>query len=154
MTEQKKPWVPPRWVVTTAWSIHRNLYRLTGGRFGLRQPKPGTYGMMQVTTIGRRSGHPREVILGYIEDGPNLVTMAMNGWAEADPAWWLNVQTNPHAAVKVPGGERKVVGRAATGTERDRLWNVWRELDADLDGYAALRSTETAVVVFEPAPTS
>ena len=41
--------------------------------------------MMRLTTIGRRSGRERSAILGYFEDGPNLVTMAMNGWADPDP---------------------------------------------------------------------
>ena len=38
--------------------------------------------MMRLTTVGRRSGQERKAILGYFEDGPNLVTMAMNGWGE------------------------------------------------------------------------
>jgi hypothetical protein len=41
---------------------------------------------MRLTTIGRRTGKVRPVILGYHEDGSNLVTLAMNGWAEAEPA--------------------------------------------------------------------
>jgi deazaflavin-dependent oxidoreductase (nitroreductase family) len=55
--------------------------------------------MMRLTTIGRRSGQERSVILGYFEDGPNLVTMAMNGWASPEPAWWLNLQANPEVTV-------------------------------------------------------
>jgi len=47
---------------------------------------------MRLTTTGRRSGQNRSVILGYIEDGPKLVTLAMNGWGEGEPAWWLNLQ--------------------------------------------------------------
>src|SRR5262245_1180849 len=43
----------------------------------------------------------RSVILGYVEDGPNLVTMAMNGWADGEPAWWLNLQAHPDATVLV-----------------------------------------------------
>ena len=39
---------------------------------------------------------------------------------------------------------------AATGDERLRLWTRWREIDTKLDAYAALRSSETAVVVLEP----
>jgi hypothetical protein len=34
--------------------------------------------------------------------------------------------------------------------ERARLWDRWRELDKNLDGYAARRPVETAVVVLEP----
>ena len=90
------------------------------------------------------------MILGYIEDGPNLVTLAMNGWGEADPAWWLNLQAHPEATIEVGDGPRPVTGRAAEGEERSRLWGRWQEVDKNLDGYAALRPTETAVVVLEP----
>jgi F420H(2)-dependent quinone reductase len=107
--------------------------------------------MMRLTTIGRRSGQERSVILGYFDDGPNLVTMAMNGWADPEPAWWLNLQANPQATVELPGGPRQVTGRAAEGEERARLWARWSEIDNNLDGYAALRSGETAVVILEPA---
>jgi deazaflavin-dependent oxidoreductase (nitroreductase family) len=91
------------------------------------------------------------VIVGYYEAGPNLVSMAMNGWGAAEPAWWLNLQADPRAAVELAGGiRREVLGRAAVGEERERLWQRWRELDQDLDSYAARRPRETAVVVLEP----
>jgi deazaflavin-dependent oxidoreductase (nitroreductase family) len=108
--------------------------------------------MMRLTTIGRRSGQERPVILGYLDDGPNLVTLAMNGWADAEPAWWLNLQAHSQASVDLPGGRRLVKARAAEGEERSRLWDLWREINDDLDGYAALRSVETSVVILEPAP--
>ena len=106
--------------------------------------------MMRLTTIGRRSGQERSVILGYFEDGPNLVTMAMNGWADPDPAWWLNLQARPEATVDLARDRRRVRGRAAEGVERSRLWSRWHEIDEALDAYAALRSHETAVVILEP----
>ncbi len=141
--------VPPRWFIRLAWTVHRALYRFTGGRFGLRRPKAGQWGMFRLTTTGRRSGQSRAVILAYLEDGPNLFTLAMNGWGEGEPAWWLNLQANPDAHAVLPDGPRLVRGRAAEGAERDRLWQLWRETDAALDDYAALRSTRTAVVVLE-----
>jgi hypothetical protein len=91
------------------------------------------------------------VIIGYLEDGPNLISMAMNGWGAGEPAWWLNLQAHPEAVVELAGGiRREVVGRAAVGQEREQLWQRWRELDERLDGFAALRAHETAVVVLEP----
>ncbi len=150
--DRKKPArIPPRWFVRTAWSVHRGLYRVTGHRFGLRRVKGSRWGMMHLTTIGRRTGQERGVILGYFDDGPNLVTMAMNGWGEAEPAWWLNLQAHPDVTVNLVGGSRNVRGRAAKGYERERLWDRWREFDAKLDDYAALRSGETTVVVLEPS---
>jgi len=106
---------------------------------------------LRLTTTGRRSGEPRSVIVGYYEAGSDLVTMAMNGWGAAEPAWWLNLQAHPEAIVELAGGiRREVLGRAAVDEERERLWQRWRELDQNLDGYAARRPRETAVVILEP----
>ncbi|MEL7157126.1 MAG: nitroreductase/quinone reductase family protein [Actinomycetota bacterium] len=150
-TKGKKPFLPPRWVIRLAWRIHRGLYRVTGGRMGLRRPRADRYGLMRVTTTGRRSGRQRSVMLAYFEDDRNLVTMAMNGWGAAEPAWWTNLQAAPEADIQLVDGTRQMVGRAAVGEERERLWQRWRELDKNLDGYAAMRPTETAVVIFAPA---
>ena len=143
--------VPPRWFVVTAWHVHRLIVRASGRRRGLWPPRPGKWGALRLTTRGRRSGEPRSVILGYVEDGPHLVAMAMNGWGAAEPAWWLNLQAHPDAIVELAGGiRREVLGRAAEGEGRERLWQRFRELDKNLDGYAARRPRETAVVVLEP----
>ena len=108
---------------------------------------------MRLFTVGRKSGQRREAILGYFEDGPNIVTMAMNGWGEAEPAWWLNLQAQPDATIEVKDtGVLPIRGHAAEGEERDRLWTLWRSYNKDLDGYATRRPTETAVVVLEPRP--
>ena len=44
-------------------------------------------GASRLATIGRKSGQERNVIIGYLDDGPNLVAIAMNGWDEGHPAW-------------------------------------------------------------------
>jgi len=132
--------------------VHRAIYRFTGGRRGLWLPKPGKWGTLRLTTIGRHSGKERSAILGYYEDGPNLVTLAMNGWAEPEPAWWLNLQAHPEVTVELADGKRAVRGRAAEGEERSRLWAKWREFGDDVDGYAIRRPGGTAVVVLEPLP--
>lgn len=149
---EQGPRLPPRWFIRLAWSVHRALYRATGGRVGLWRPKANRWGTLRLTTTGRRTGGERNVIVGYFEDGPNLITMAMNGWADGEPAWWLNLQAHPDARVDLADGPRPVRARAAVGDERLRLWARWRELDTKLDAYAALRSSETAVVILEPRP--
>jgi len=146
--------VPPRIVVRTFWALHRAAYRVTGGRFGLSRPEAGhKFGMLQLSTVGRRSGQPRMTMIGYYPDGENLVTLAMNGWADAEPAWWLNLQARPDTTVVLPDGPRPVRARAATGAERERLWARFRDFPGwgdDIDALAARRSIETAVVVLEP----
>ena len=146
------PRLPPRWLIRLAWKAHRAGYDVTGGRLGLWRPRPGRWGAMRVTTIGRRSGLPRSVILGYFEDGEDLVSLAMNGWGPGEPAWWLNLRENPYADVRLAGGHRRVRAHEASGEERSRLWAHWRTIDPGLDAYAARRPGGTAVVVFEPRP--
>lgn len=106
---------------------------------------------MRLTAKGRTSGEPRSVIIGYLEDGPDLVGLAMNGWDEGHPSWWLNLQDNPNCVVRLAGEQPRLVhAREATGDERERLWQRWAEVDHDLDAYAARRQVTTPVVVLEP----
>jgi deazaflavin-dependent oxidoreductase (nitroreductase family) len=146
------PFLPPRWFIRVAWAVHRAIYRVTGGRRGLRPPTARTYGLMRLHTTGRRTGTKRTAILGYFEDGPNLFTLAMNGWGEPEPAWWLNLQANPDATIDLPNGTREITARSANREERSRLWAEMARLEPNLDAYASRRSHETAVVVFEPHP--
>ena len=145
-----KPRLPPRWFIRSFWFTHRRIYRLTRGRLGLWRRKPNGWGALRLTTVGRRTGLERSVMVGYFVDGPNLVTMAMNGWGDGEPAWWLNLQAHPDVKVDLADGPRLVTGRAASGEEREPLWSRWREIDKNLDAYAAGRSMETAVVILEP----
>jgi F420H(2)-dependent quinone reductase len=147
---KRPPWLPPRWFVRLAWRVHRALYSIRG-RKALRPATPTRWGMFRITTVGRKTGVERKAILGYLDDGPNLVTMAMNGWANPEPKWWLNLQANPDATLEMfDGTRREVTAHAATGEERERLWALWNTLDEDYEGYTKLRSRETAIVVLEP----
>ena len=141
--------LPPRWFVRAAWVAHRAIYSFTGGRRGLRRPTAERWGMLRLRTVGRHTGEERIAILGYIEDGPNLVTKAMNGWADPEPAWWLNLLAHPDATVDLADGTRLVRGRAATKDERPRLWARWAVHNKKLDACAAQRSRQTQVVILE-----
>jgi deazaflavin-dependent oxidoreductase (nitroreductase family) len=150
----QEPQLPPRLLIRAVWYGQRAVYRLTRGRIGLAAPEAGkSFGMLSLETVGRRTGKSRVAIVGYYPDGDNLVTLAMNGWGEAEPAWWLNLQANPEATVRLPDGRIPVRARPATGNERDRLWRRFIDFPGwgvDLDGLAARRPMETAVVVLEP----
>jgi deazaflavin-dependent oxidoreductase (nitroreductase family) len=143
----------PHWLIRTIWLVHRRAYAITFGRFGLRTPTAHRWGMLRLTTVGRHSGKTRVAILGYVEDGRNIVVPAMNGWMDPDPAWWLNLQARPAASITLPGGKtRDVVARAAGPEERERLWRALIALGtaAYTDANAATRSRATAIVIFEP----
>jgi deazaflavin-dependent oxidoreductase (nitroreductase family) len=146
------PKLPPPWFIHLFWKGHRVLNKLSGGRFLWTPASKRGWGAMRVTTTGRRSGKDRDVILGYLEDGTDLVVVAMNGWDEGHPAWWLNLEAHPETVVRLPRRPpRPYRAHEATGEERDRLWQRWLEIEPASQAYADRRTTETPVVVFTPA---
>lgn len=93
--------------------------------------------MLRLRTVGRRTGEKRIAILGYIEDGSSLVTHATNGWADPEPASWVNLLAHPDAMINLVDGSRPVRGRAANENERPSLWARWAVNNKQLDAYAA-----------------
>jgi F420H(2)-dependent quinone reductase len=138
--------MPPGWFIRGAWAIHRAIVRWTGGRRGLWKATPEKWGTARLRTVGRKSGKERIAILGYHEDGPNLVTLAMNGWMEGPPAWWVNLQARPDATVELKNEVRAVRGRVARPDEQERLSKLFRGAES----YAKHRVTDTPIVVLEP----
>ena len=129
---EQSPHLPPRWFIRSFWVAQRALYSITGGRVGLR-PRRRPLGHAAPADDRAPHGRGASAILGFFEDGPNLVTLAMNGWADGEPAWWLNLQAHPDATVDLPGGPRAVTARAAEGDERPRLWAGWAAYGEDVD---------------------
>jgi deazaflavin-dependent oxidoreductase (nitroreductase family) len=142
---------PPPWFVHMAWRAHRALYQLGGSRFLWTTSNKRGWGALRLTTLGRKSGQERSVIIGYLEEGPNLIAIAMNGWEEGHPLWWLNLVAHPNAEVRLTDeNPRPVRARPAEGQERERLWQRWVAADPRLNAFAVGRSTGTPVVVLEP----
>lgn len=147
----RPPKLPPRWFMHTFWRAHRALCRLSGGRFLWTPAAKRGWGALLLTTTGRKTGRERHVVLGYIEDGADLVVLAMNGFEEGDPAWWLNLEAHPDAVVRLAHRPpRPVHARRCTGAERERLWKLWLAIEPETEYHAARRTTEIPVVVFEP----
>ena len=149
-TRNQRKRLPPRWFIRVAWAIHRAIHRLTGGRRGLWLVRPGRWGTMRITTVGRRSGKKRSAILGYYEDGPNLVTMAMNGWGAPEPAWWLNLQAQPDAEVELKTGTRAVRARADHRSDLGRrrgARNVWARARDDRGRWSLMPCTLLAALI-------
>ena len=131
-------------------ALHRVLYRASGGRIGAR-----IWGLpiVLLTTTGRASGRPRTVPLCALRDGEAFVVIASYGGLDRSPSWWLNLQSEPRAAVQVGRSTRDVVAREATPDERARLWaEVTRRAPGYLD-YQRRTSRRIPVVLLEPAAT-
>ena len=142
--------IPPRWVLRLLWAIHKGIDRLTGGRIGSVRPSGRRLGTLFVISTGRSSGQPRRNPVYYVEEGPNLIVVASNAGAAADPAWWQNLQAQPEAAVEIGGQQRPVRARVATLAEQARLWPRFVRGSANLSQYQANTERKLSVVILEP----
>ena len=148
------PKLPPAWFKHAFWKVHRALYKVLGRRVLWTPASKRGWGAARLTTIGRTSGKERTVIVGYLDDGRDLVVLAMNGWDPGHPAWWRNLEAHPDAVVETRDQPaRPVRALVAEGAERDRLWARWAAVDEGLDGYAAMHAVETPVVRLVPVTT-
>ena len=106
----------PRVVVRMAWVLHRALYRFSGGRIGLPPEAGGQVGMLRLRTPVADQASPgsRSSVTSRMARTASTLAMTL---AEAEPAWWLNLQAHPDNVVELKEGSRAVDGRAAEGDE-------------------------------------
>ena len=121
--------------------LHVRLYRLLGGRLV-------GGGSLLLTTLGRRSGKPRTVIIGYLRDGEDVIVSDTNVTKPALPAWELNLLSDPEAQVQL--GRERYQARAEflEGEDRARHWDQLVSADAGYDWVQQLVGREMSVIRF------
>ncbi|HEX6146464.1 MAG TPA: nitroreductase family deazaflavin-dependent oxidoreductase [Acidimicrobiia bacterium] len=77
---------------------------------------------IRLTTNGRRSGNPHEVVLYAWPDGDRLVVVGSFGGRPSDPDWAVNLRGDPRAVVRRGRDSVEHLAREVQGAERDRLW--------------------------------
>lgn len=108
-----------RWLLRLITSVHRFLYRATGGWIGHRALG---YRFLLLGSVGRRSGRERVVPLLYVADGERLVVVGSNAGDARDPHWWTNLRARPEAWVQAGRARLAVRAREASRAEAARLW--------------------------------
>ncbi len=138
-----------------AWLLARTIHyvdgatlRLSGGRTTASALLSGLP-IIQLTTIGAKSGRPRTVPLVGIPDGERLILIASN-WGQAKhPAWYYNVKANPAVTITRDGVTRPYVAREVVGEERATCWGRAVAVYPGYWGYAARAGRLIPVVVVE-----
>jgi deazaflavin-dependent oxidoreductase (nitroreductase family) len=129
--------------------VHRGLLWITGGRLGWEaQHMP----VLELTTIGRKSGRPHSVMLtSPVQDGTTLVVVASRGGGEQSPAWLLNLQDNPEVDVALKGSaKQRMRARVASAEERVQLWPLVVADHRNYANYQAKTSRQIPLVLLEP----
>ncbi len=107
--------------------------------------------IIQLTTIGAKTGQPRTRPLLSLIDGTKIAVIGSNFGRRPNPGWYYNLKANPICTVNFKGGTAQYVARQTTGEERERYWQLALSFYIGYDLYqirAAHR--EIPVMVLEP----
>ena len=98
------------------------LLRVSRGRLGVGV----TVGLrtLLLSTIGKRSGLPREVPLVFLRQRDGFLVVGSNWGGEHHPAWTVNLLARPEATAIVAGTSIPVQGTLLTGAERAEAWTA------------------------------
>jgi F420H(2)-dependent quinone reductase len=104
--------------------VHAAVLRRSGGRIRRSRVLAGGQPVLALTTTGRRSGAQRSTTVAYLRWGDAYAVSALNLGSDHDPAWCLNLRSDPNASIYVNGERKAVRARQAEGAEADALWGA------------------------------
>jgi hypothetical protein len=111
--------MPSNFALKSMNGIHRLILGVTRGKAGWTA---GNMPVLELTTIGRKSGKPRSCMLtSPIQEGESIVIVASRGGDDFHPAWYLNLVDNPQVQVRMwPIVEKQYKGYAGYQQRTDR----------------------------------
>ena len=109
--------------------------------------------VLQLTTVGAKTGQSRTVTLSWIPDGENSwLIIASYGGAAKHPAWYVNLAKNPGQVWIQLGGRRlKVRPESLKGAERAEAWRRVIAVAPNYATYQTQTDREIPVVRLTPA---
>jgi deazaflavin-dependent oxidoreductase (nitroreductase family) len=131
--------------------LHRAAYRASGGWIGARL---AGLDMLLLTSVGRTSGVERTIPLACFRNGDDWIVVASNNGQDRHPGWYLNLQKNPEARMRIGREERPVRAIVAEGEERARLWPRLRQENPMYAKYEQKTEREIPVVILRSAEPS
>lgn len=137
-----------RVVMRLQWRLHKAMWNASGGRLGRR-----AIGMpvVEVVTIGRRSGAERQILITYVEDDGAPAIVGTNAGRDADPAWAHNLRAHPEVSARWNGRWHDVVAIELDGHAWDRVWHAAVAVNPGYADYAADLTRPIPIFRLEPA---
>jgi deazaflavin-dependent oxidoreductase (nitroreductase family) len=125
------------------------LLRVSGGRLD------HAFGQIPIVLVhvrGARSGVERTVPLLYFNDGEDVILIASSYGRPKLPAWYHNLKANPDVRLEVRGKVVPYTAREVTGEDRDRLFELGKQVYRGYTQYRARTEGVREIPVFRLSP--
>ncbi len=129
--------------------IQTFLFKKTNGKFANKFLRGAEVGIL--TTIGRKSGEPRDSPLLFLQEGRRIVLVASQGGRATNPMWYLNLKANPNITFQTKSDKLELVARDATDAERDEYWPKLDAMYPDFVNYRSYTDRRIPIVICDPA---
>lgn len=126
------------------YRVDNALLKISGGKRTLSEL---FLPMVQITTIGAKSGEPRTMPLAGLIEGDKVILIGSNFGQKNNPSWYYNLKTNPKCTVLVNGRTGAYIAREAQGEERERYWEMAVSVYRGFDMYRIRASHRTIPVM-------
>jgi deazaflavin-dependent oxidoreductase (nitroreductase family) len=80
--------------------------------------------IIQITTIGAKTGERRSMPLVSLFDGEKIALIASNFGQKHNPGWYYNLKAQPKCTLQVGGQPVEYIARQAEGEEREKYWQM------------------------------
>jgi deazaflavin-dependent oxidoreductase (nitroreductase family) len=107
--------------------------------------------IIQITTIGAKTGEPRTMPLVSMLDGEKIALIGSNFGQKNNPGWYYNLKTNPQCTVLLNGLSGKYIARETHSEEREKYWQMAVSIYKGYDLYKARAAHRLIpVMILEP----
>ena len=108
--------------------------------------------IVQVTTIGAKTGRPLTLPLMGFFNGENIGLIASSFGRQHNPGWYYNLKAFPECDVQFNGRAGKYVARESAGEEREKYWRLAVSYYKGYELYAIRAAhRQIPVMILEPA---
>jgi deazaflavin-dependent oxidoreductase (nitroreductase family) len=128
--------------------VDKAILKLTMGKHAASQILG--WNIVQLTTIGAKTGQLRMMPLVALFDGEKIALIASSLGREHHPGWYYNLKKNPECNIQWNGRVRKYMAREAEGNEYEKYWRLALSFYEGYEKYKERAGRKIPVMVLEP----
>jgi len=124
-----------------------SMYRFSKGLLGGYMPG---FRVLLLTTTGRKSGKAYTTPLGRFDQDGGYVIVASNSGRLNQPAWYLNLKSNPQVTVQLMDKVMPATAEVLSGEARARAWRQVISRAPSYAHYEKMTTREIPVILLHP----
>ena len=130
------------------YQVDKVVLNITNGKYAISEILG--WNIIQLTTIGAKTGQPRTMPLVALFDDERVALIASSFGREHNPGWYYNLKKNPGCEVQWNARSNNFLAHEAEGDQRNKYWQLALSYYAGYEKYEERAGRKIPVIVLEP----